>query len=120
MGGRKGYNPKHKGKKSYQPILTFLAEMRKNISGSELRPGGPGDGCADRPVPAECIRALPPAKTTYGRADSGIYRWDAVQGLRKPARAIHHLGPEGDSSDNELKAGDWQLLARTDANAPSD
>ncbi len=26
MGGRKSYNPKNKGKKSYQPILTFLAE----------------------------------------------------------------------------------------------
>src|SRR5271157_4065849 len=29
MGGRKGYNPKNKGKKSYQPILTFLAETRE-------------------------------------------------------------------------------------------
>src|SRR5437016_13083960 len=28
MGGRKGYNPKNKGKKSYQPILTLLAETR--------------------------------------------------------------------------------------------
>ena len=28
MGARKGYNPQHKGKKSYQPILTFLAETR--------------------------------------------------------------------------------------------
>ena len=26
MGARKSYNPKNKGKKSYQPILTFLAE----------------------------------------------------------------------------------------------
>jgi hypothetical protein len=29
MGARKGYNPKHRGKKSYQPILTFLAETRE-------------------------------------------------------------------------------------------
>jgi hypothetical protein len=29
MGGRKGYNPKNKGKKSYQPMLTFLAETRE-------------------------------------------------------------------------------------------
>ena len=29
MGGRKSYNPKNKGKKSYQPILTFLAETRE-------------------------------------------------------------------------------------------
>jgi hypothetical protein len=28
MGARKGYNPQHRGKKSYQPMLTFLAETR--------------------------------------------------------------------------------------------
>ena len=38
MGGRKSYNPKNKGKKSYQPILTFLAETREYIGG-ELRNG---------------------------------------------------------------------------------
>jgi hypothetical protein len=27
-GARKGYNPQHRGKKSYQPILSFLAETR--------------------------------------------------------------------------------------------
>src|ERR1035437_2109517 len=43
MGGRKGYNPKNKGKKSYQPILTFLAETREYISG-ELRTGDRPDG----------------------------------------------------------------------------
>jgi hypothetical protein len=38
MGGRKSCNPKNKGKNSYQPILTFLAETREYISG-ELRNG---------------------------------------------------------------------------------
>src|SRR5882724_7235334 len=38
MGGRKGYNPKNKGKKSYQPMLTFLAETREYVWG-ELRNG---------------------------------------------------------------------------------
>src|SRR5262245_11745663 len=38
MGGRKSYNPKNRGKKSYQPILTFLSETREYISG-ELRNG---------------------------------------------------------------------------------
>ena len=41
MGGRKSYNPKNKGKLSYQPILwrksykriTFLAETREYVSG---------------------------------------------------------------------------------------
>ena len=34
MGGRKSYNPKNKGKKSYQPILTFIAETREYAMGS--------------------------------------------------------------------------------------
>jgi hypothetical protein len=41
MGGRKSYNPKNKGKKSYQPILTFLSERGTvpggNVSGVRNR-----------------------------------------------------------------------------------
>src|SRR5712664_4143798 len=33
MGGRKSYNPKNKGKKSYQPMLIFIAETREYIYG---------------------------------------------------------------------------------------
>jgi hypothetical protein len=36
MGGRKSYNPKNRGKRSHQPILTFLSETREYIS-DELR-----------------------------------------------------------------------------------
>jgi hypothetical protein len=38
MGGRKSCNPKNKGKKSYQPMLTFIAETREYVWG-ELRNG---------------------------------------------------------------------------------
>src|SRR6516164_5644601 len=38
MGGRNAYNPKNKGKRSFQPIPTFLAEKREYISG-ELHNG---------------------------------------------------------------------------------
>ena len=37
MGGRKSYNPKNKGKKSYQPRLTFLAETREYLAGEFTR-----------------------------------------------------------------------------------
>ena len=33
MGGRKSYNPKNKGKRSYQPMLTFLGETREYLWG---------------------------------------------------------------------------------------
>jgi hypothetical protein len=48
--GRKGYNPKNRGKKSYQPILTFLAETREYVGG-ELRNG-------DRPTGRQIARHL--------------------------------------------------------------
>jgi Transposase DDE domain group 1 len=43
MGARKSYNPKNKGKKSFQPILTFVAETREYLWG-ELRNGDRPDG----------------------------------------------------------------------------
>ena len=94
MGGRKSYNPKNKGKKSYQPILTFLAETREYITG-ELRNG-------DRPTGAQIARHLESVfaacrrsvKTIYARADSGFYCAGGGGGLRKGGRAIHYLGAQ--------------------------
>ena len=79
MGGRKSYHPKNKGKKSYQPILTFLAETREYVAG-ELRNG-------DRPTGPQIVRhlesvfaTLPESvETIYARADSGFYCTDAVE-----------------------------------------
>src|SRR5258708_1615377 len=60
MGARKSYNPKNKGKKSYQPILTFVAETREYIGGGvrnrDRPPGGP-----DRPHPPARFSPLPPS-----------------------------------------------------------
>ena len=71
MGGRKSYNPKNKGKKSYQPMLTFIAETREYVWGGLRngdRPSGKQIGDHLRSVRA----ALPPGvKQIYGRADSG-------------------------------------------------
>ena len=114
MGGRKSYNPKNKGKKSYQPILTFLAETREYISG-ELRNG-------DRPTGAQIVRhlesvfaALPPqVKTVYARADSGFYCGEAVEAYQ--SRDVQFIVSARKTSRlvEELKAADWKR-SRTDA-----
>jgi hypothetical protein len=49
MGARKGYNPHYRGKKSYQPILTFLAETREYVMG-ELHNGDRPPRRSDRPA----------------------------------------------------------------------
>ena len=115
MGGRKAYNPKNKGKKSYQPILTFLAETREYLSG-ELRNG-------DRPTGVQIARhlksvwaALPPhVKTIYARADSGFYCWDAVEAYEK--RGVEFILSARKTSRlvDELKAAHWKTSPHTDA-----
>lgn len=63
MGARKSYNPKNKGKKSYQPILTFLAETREYVTG-ELRNG-------DRPTGKQIASHL---REAFGSIPAGVKR----------------------------------------------
>jgi hypothetical protein len=115
MGARKGYNPKNKGKKSYQPILTFLAETKEYVAGA-LRTG-------DRPSGAEiaahldgAYAALPPTvKTVYGRADSGFYCWEAIQAYAKRNWRFIVVARKTARLVDELRAADWKRSPRTDA-----
>ena len=115
MGARKGYNPKNKGKKSYQPILTFLAETKEYVAGA-LRTG-------DRPSGKEIAAhldsthaALPATvKTVYGRADSGFYCWEAVQAYEKRNWWFIVVARKTARLVDELKAADWKRSPRTDA-----
>lgn len=115
MGARKSYNPKNKGKKSYQPILTFLAETKEYVAGA-LRTG-------DRPSGQEIAAHLDSAhaalpatvKTLYARADSGFYCWEAVQAYEKRKWQFILVARKTARLVNELKAADWKPSPRTDA-----
>jgi len=114
-GARKGYNPQHKGKKSYQPILTFLAETREYVRG-ELHNG-------DRPRGAQIARHLESAcaalpagvETVYARADSGFYCWDAVKSYEKHRCQFIISARKTARLVEELKAAAWKPSPRTDA-----
>ena len=115
MGGRRSYNPKHRGKKSYQPILTFLAETREYVAG-ELRNG-------DRPTGKQIARhlksvfsALPQGvETVYARADSGFYCAEAVEAYRKAGVKFIVSARKTSRLIDELKAADWTGSPKTDA-----
>jgi len=115
MGGRKGYNPKNKGKKSYQPILTFLAETREYVAG-ELRNG-------DRPTGAQIARhlesvfaALPEGvEKMYARADSGFYCAEAVEAYEKAGVQFIISARKTSRLIDELKAAQWTGSPKTDA-----
>ncbi len=119
MGARKSYNPKNKGKKSYQPILTFLAETREFLAG-QLRNGDRPTGKQIADHLAEVFRAIPDmvaAAARFARADSGFYCWEAIEAYlrwkcqfvvvaRKTARLLE-----------ELRNAEWKSSPRTDADA---
>ena len=115
MGGRKSYNPKNKGKKSYQPILTFLAETREYISG-ELRPGDPPTGVQIARHLESVFAALPSqVKGIFARADAGFYCGEAVEAYEN--RGVEFIVSARKTSRlvEELKAADWKRSPRTDA-----
>lgn len=115
MGARKSYNPKNKGKKSYQPILTFLAETKEYVTGS-LRTGDRPSGKAIAAHLDDAVAALPATvKTVYARADSGFYCWEAVQAYEKRNCRFIVVARKTARLVDELKAAAWKRSARTDA-----
>src|SRR5262249_11045847 len=83
MSPRQGNNPQHHGKRSYQPILTFLAETREYLSG-ELRKGERQTGKQIAAHLEGVFAALPKTvERVYARADSGFYCEEAVTAYEK-------------------------------------
>jgi hypothetical protein len=117
MGGRKSYNPKNKGKKSFQPMLTFLAETREYVWG-ELRTGDRPDGKQIREHLRHVHAALPPGvKQIYGRADSGFYCQDAVEAYEEFHARFVICARKTSRLVEQLRQAKWQPSPKTDADA---
>jgi Transposase DDE domain group 1 len=115
MGARKGYNPKHRGKKSYQPILTFLAETREYVGG-ELRKGDRPTGKQIAAHLESVFAALPKSvERVYARADSGFYCREAVETYEKLECRFVLSAQKTARLVEELKAARWTGSPRTDA-----
>jgi hypothetical protein len=116
MGGRKSYNPKNRGKKSYQPILSFLAETREFIGG-ELRNGDRPSGRQIARHLLEVFQALPRCVVSIrARADSGFYCWEAVQAYEKFKCGFVVVARKTARLVEELVSAEWKPSPGTDAN----
>jgi len=116
MGGRKSYNPKNKGKKSYQPILTFIAETREYLWGG-LRNGDRPSGKEIARHIGDAVRALPAVvKRVLARADSGFYCWEAVEAYEKAKCQFIVVARKTSRLVEELNRAEWQPSPGTDAN----
>jgi hypothetical protein len=108
MGAPKGYNPKNKGKKSFQPILTFMAETHEYIWG-ELRNGDLPDGKQiARHLQSVCA-ALPQCiQTIFARADSSFYCWEAVEAYQKAQVHLMIVARKTSRMLERLQTADWK------------
>jgi hypothetical protein len=117
MGARKSYNPKNKGKKSFQPILTFMAETREYLGG-ELRSGDRPSGEQIARHLESVIAALPRQVTTiYARADAGFYCWEAVKAYENHHCRFILVARKTSRLVEQLRAAEWKRSPRTDADA---
>jgi hypothetical protein len=121
MGGRRSYNPKNKGKKSYQPdpegTPTFIAETREYIWG-ELhngdRPSGKQIGDHIRNA---CAAVPPGVKQIYGRADSGFYCREGVEGYEECDVRFAISARKTSRLVEELRQAEWKPSPKTDGDA---
>ncbi len=115
MGGRKSYNPKNKGKKSYQPMLTFIAETREYVWG-ELRNGDRPTGKQIGDHLRNVHAALPSSvKQIYGRADSGFYCREAVEAYEEFNARFVISARKTSRLVEQLRQAEWKLSPKTDA-----
>ena len=115
MGGRKSYNPKNKGKKSYQPMLTFIAETREYIWG-ELRNGDKPSGHQIGDHIRNVCAALPPGvKQIFGRADSGFYCREAVEAYEECQARFVISARKTSRLVEQLRQAKWKESKQTDA-----
>jgi hypothetical protein len=117
MGGRKSYNPKNKGKKSYQPMLTFIAETREYVWG-ELRNGDRPTGKQIGDHIRSVCTALPPGvKQIFGRADSGFYCREAVEAYEEFDARFVICARKTSRLVEQLRQAEWKPSPKTDAGA---
>lgn len=115
MGGRVSYNRKNRGKPSYQPMLTFIAETRE-YAGGGLHNGDKPSGEDIALHLARVIETLPKTVDTIrARADSGFYCWEAVKAYTKLNCEFVIVARKTDRLLGELQAATWRRSSDTDA-----
>ena len=79
QGAHKGFNPKNRGKRCFEPILSFIAEMREYVAG-RLRSSNHLTGEEIQKHLREVFNSLPDSvEKVTNRMDAGFYCWDTVE-----------------------------------------
>ncbi len=113
-GGRRGYNPKHRGKKSYQPILSFISETGEYITGRQRS----GDNLTGEEIARhihEAFASLPPqVKRVRSRADAGLYCKEAVEAYKQEEAEFIIVAQKTSRLKHKLNNVRWERAKDTE------
>lgn len=115
MGGRKAYNPGKKGKKSVQPLLSFVAETGECLRGKLHNGYTPtGEQMAEHIMAA--LRSVPASvREVVARADAGFYCKEVVEGIEGLGERYSYILSADKTSAlvRQLEEADWKSWAGT-------
>jgi len=108
VGARKSYNPKNRGKRSYQPILSFIAETGEFIFGNQRN--------GDKPSGSEVAKhlegvfaAIPPGvERVRTRQDAGFYSWEAVAANEEHGALYIIVAQKTTALQRKLEEVEWR------------
>ena len=115
MGARKSYNPRQKGKKSVQPLLSFVAETGECLRGKQHN-GYTASGPEMAEHITAAMRSVPGSvREVVGRADSGFYCKEVVEGIEALGDRYSYIiaADKTTALVRELEAASWKKWAGT-------
>lgn len=116
MGGRKAYNPGKKGKKSVQPLLSFVAETGECLRGKLHNGYTPtGEQMAEHITAA--LRSVPATvPEVVARADAGFYCKEVVEAIEGLGDRYSYILSADKTSAlvRKLEEADWKKWGGTE------
>jgi hypothetical protein len=115
MGGRKGYNLRHRGKKGLLPLLSFIAETGECVRGKQRK----GSAASGEEMAAHLTAALGGVAETVeavvARMDAGFYAKEVVEGIEALGERYSYIivAQKTSALVRELEAADWKKWAGT-------
>ena len=108
VGARRSYNPKHRGKRSYQPILSFIAETGEFIFGNQRNGDKPSGQEVAKHLEGVFAAVPPGVEDVRTRQDAGFYSLEAVVANEEHGASYIIVAQKTTALQRQLEEVSWR------------